>query len=528
LSTATAAPREHDVRDRTLQVGGIALALVAATVTAAIVEAVGVADASPVYLVAVVVAAATSGMWAAVGTSFIAFLVYDFLFTSPRFSFAVSDPAEWVSLLLFLIVAVVIGRLASLQRERAEEADRRSRESVALVAISREISMATTFDDAAAMVATRLRVDAEMSVVWITVAGGESGETLIAATDDPPSAADQGVPWRLMRADADGPSDWLRVMDAAPAPTTGDPALVAYVIPIEGDTEPAGWIHAVRSRDEPRPGRGARRILTLAADQLAFALRREELQADLNAAEVARHGDALRAAILDSVSHELRTPIASIRAIAGGLLDPAADPTKADVIQAATSIDAEGARLADLVGSLLDMGRIQAGELRPDLEPHELSAIVETALRRSVPSSPGRRLVVDIPDALPLVLVDARLFDVALGNVVDNAIRHTPGSTRIGIGASRDGDGLVLAVDDDGPGVPAAAMEHLFDRFYRVPPAADDGRQARQGLGMGLAIARGFLEAMGGSIEAAPSSSGGLCIRIRLRTVDEGSRTDAG
>ena len=304
--------------------------------------------------------------------------------------------------------------------------------------------------------------------------------------------------------------------------------MAAYVVAIEGDTEPAGWIHAVRSRDEPRPGRGARRILTLAADQLAFALRREELRADLNAAEVARHGDALRAAILDSVSHELRTPIASIRAVAGGLLDPAADPSKDDVIRAATSIDAEGARLADLVGNLLDMGRIQAGELHPDLEPHELSEIVETALRRSMPATPGRRLVVDIPDSLPLVLVDARLFDVALGNVLDNAHRHTPGATRIGLGASLDGDGLILAVDDDGPGVPAAAMEHLFDRFYRVPTATDETRQARQGLGMGLAIARGFLEAMGGSIEAAPSASGGLCIRMRLRTVDDDARTDPG
>jgi two-component system sensor histidine kinase KdpD len=330
-----------------------------------------------------------------------------------------------------------------------------------------------------------------------------------------------------MPAESARPADWLRLMDASQATSTDVPILASYIIPIEGDTDTAGWIHAVRGADEPRPGRGARRILTLAADQLAFALRRDELQADLTEAEIARQGDALRAAILDSVSHELRTPIASIRAIAGGLLDPAVEPTRQDVVQAASSIDAEGARLSDLVGNLLDMGRIQAGTLQPDIERFVLAEVVETAVQRCIDPASGHRLVVDIPDTLPPVLVDARLFDVALGNVLDNAVQHTPASTRIGIGAWVDAGGMLLTVDDDGPGVPADSMDHLFDRFYRVPTAAEESRQARLGLGMGLAIARGFVEAMGGSIAAARSESGGLSIRIRLRTVDDGPRVDA-
>jgi two-component system sensor histidine kinase KdpD len=358
------------------------------------------------------------------------------------------------------------------------------------------------------------------------VADGDVGETLVAATDEPPDPAAQGVPWRLLRGEGGGPSDWLRVMEDSPG-EAGEPAtLAAYLVPIEGEARTTGWIHAVRNPDEPRPGRGARRILTLAADQLAFALRREELRAELSAAEVARQGDALRAAILDSVSHELRTPIASIRAIAGGLLDSAATPTPDEVTRAASAIDVEGARLADLVGNLLDMGRIQAGELHPDLQPYDLAEIVETAVRRSEGRVSGHRIVVDIPDVLPPVLVDARLFDVALGNVLDNAARHTPPGTRTGLLAWADGGEVVLAVDDNGPGVPPASMAHLFDRFYRVPAAGEEPRQARQGLGLGLAIARGFLEGMGGSIEAVRSDAGGLSIRLRLRAAGDPPRPE--
>ena len=122
--------------------GAVALSFVLATLAAGVLEQwISVADASPVYLVPVVVAAALFGTWAAIGASFAGFLAYDFLFTAPRFTFQVSDPAEWLSLLLFLIVAVVIGRLTGLLRDRAEEADRRAREGVALVAMSRDVAM---------------------------------------------------------------------------------------------------------------------------------------------------------------------------------------------------------------------------------------------------------------------------------------------------------------------------------------------------------------------------------------------------
>ena len=489
----------------------VILAVVLATVAAFVLEqAVGVQDASAVYLIAVVVAASVLGTWAAIATSGVAFLAYDFLFTSPRFTLAVSDPAEWLSLLLFLIVAVVIGRLAALQRERADEADRRVREGVALVAMSRGVALATTFEEAAAEIALRLQADAEMDEVWVEAA--ETPGRAVAWTGTRPPA-DPGSPWSLVRSD-DDTTEWIRLHGGETAVAADDGAPAHYLVSIDAGDERAGWIHATRAPDAPRPGRGARRLLALAADQLAIAHLRDVLHADLTAAEVARQSDALRGAILDSVSHDLRTPVASIRALAGGLADAAPDLDAADVRATAEKIDAEGERLGGLVNGLLDMGRIQSGAIRPDLRPYDLAELVETTLRHHPSDRDGRLIEVAVPDDLPPVLADAVLIDVALGNVVDNAAAHTPVDARVRVTARAAEPGwMEIAVDDAGPGVPADTLPHLFERFYRVR-AGQEG--SRHGMGLGLAIARGFAEAMGGTVAAEASELGGLAIRIRL------------
>lgn len=499
-----------------VRVALVVVTLIAATAVVAVLEhAVGVADASPLYLISVVVAAALLGTWGAVATSVAAFLIYDFTFTSPRFTFVVADPAEWLNLLLFLLVAVVLGQVTALLRDRADEADRRARESEALVAISRDIALAASFEEAAAAVARRLCRDAEMASVRVVLAD-RPGLVIAEAGVAPDDEA--GMPWTLVRATPDGGSDWLRVVDgeapmAAPAGTAD-----RYSVAIGPGERPVGWIHATRVAGDPMPGRGARRLLTLAADQLGIAHRRDELSAEATAAEVARQSDALRGAILDSVSHDLRTPIASIRVLAGGLADPATSPDLPAVRATAAEIDEQGARLAGLVNGLLDMGRIQAGAVRAELRPYDLRELVETTLRRRA-AAPGSVIpVVDLPDDLPPVLADAVLFDGAFGNVVDNAAAHAPGAVARVSARAEPGERLVLAVDDAGAGVPDETLERLFDRFYRgtdAPPGA------RRGLGMGLAIAKGFTEAMGGTIVAGRSDLGGLRLELHLRAAGE-------
>jgi two-component system sensor histidine kinase KdpD len=520
LTSAKGAPPSDPVarRELALRVGLVVTTVVLATLAAAALEeVVGVPDASPVYLIAVVVAASLLGTWAAVATSGISFLVYDFLFTSPRFTFAVSSPEVWLSLLLFLIVAVVIGRLAALQRDRAEEADRRVREGVALVAMSRDVALATTFEEAAAEIALRLQADAEMDEVWVETSA-TPGRAVAWTGTRPPS--DPGSPWTLVRSETDDTSEWIRLHDGAVAVADDEGASAHYIVAIDAGDHRAGWIHATRLAGEPRPGRGARRLLVLAADQLAIAHRRDVWRAEVTAAEVARQSDALRGAILDSVSHDLRTPVASIRALAGGLADAASDADAAAVRSTAAKIDDEGERLGRLVNGLLDMGRIQSGGLRPDLRPYDLGELVETTLRHRASGSMSRPLEADVPDDLTPVLVDAVLLDVALGNVVDNALGHTPDDARVRVSARMVTSGRVMvAVDDAGPGVPADALPHLFERFYRVR-AGQEG--PRHGMGLGLAIAKGFVEAMGGVIAAEASELGGLRIEIRLPAAPEG------
>lgn len=487
---------------RSVVVAGLVVASLAiATAAAAFLEGVvGIPDASPVYLVPVVLLAALEGTWPAIATSLLAFVIYDYLFTSPQFTLSIADPAEWLSLLLFLLIAVVIGRLAALLRERAEVADRRSRESVAITAISRTVTMAATFDEAAAAIAERLRADTEMTTLSI-----QAGEALPAA---------RPVPWTLFRS-PDGSSDWVRVLRGVDA-TASDgfgPDVDAYLVPIEVDGRHVGTIVATRPTGDARPGRGARRILSSAADLLGMAFRRDELRDEITAAEVARQGDALRTAILDSVSHDLRTPLASIRALAGGLLDRAGVTSDDGVRETADAIDHEAARMGDLVRGLLEMSRIQAGAVDPDVEAYDLGELVETAVRR-VARDAGRRIAIAIGDELPPVAVDAVLFDVALSNVLDNALRYAPSPARIAIGAEPiDDSTIALRIDDAGPGVPDAALGQLFERFYRLPGGRD---HPRHGLGIGLAIARGFIEAIGGSIDASRSPLGGLRVTMHL------------
>lgn len=507
----TAAAERPPDRGLVVRLALVALVLGLATVTAvALVQVGGLEDASAVYLVAVVMAAGLMGTGAAVATSFVSFLLYDFLLTAPRFTLSVSGPQEWLSLLLFLIVAVVIGRLVALQRDRAEEANRRVREGVALVAMSRDVAVAVTFEAAAAAIAVRLQEDAEMRAVWVESAGAP-GRAVAWTGDGPPAAI--GVPWTLVRS-PDGGSDWIRLHERESAAAADDIRAVHYLVPIEDGGQPAGAIHATRLPDDPRPGRGARRLLTLAADQLAIAHRRDALRAELTAAELERQSESLRGAILDAVSHDLRTPVASIRVLAGGLAESAGGAEAGSVRAAAELIDAEARTLAELVGGLLDMGRIQSGAVRPDLQPYDLAELVEAALRRHPDGLAEHPLELSVPDGLPPVMADAMLASVALGNVVANAIAHTPPGTPVRISARPAGtDWVLLAVDDAGPGVPDDELPRLFERFYR---ARSEQGGSRHGMGLGLPIARGFLGAMGATIAAQRSDLGGLGIRIRL------------
>lgn len=507
---------------RDLPILGLSIVCIAvATLVVVVLEhAARIPDASAVYLVAVAIVGSVGGAWPAIVTALLSFVVYDVLFTEPRFSLVVADPTEWLNLILVLIVAIAIGRLVALGRARAREADRRAREATGLFAVSRLLATAQSTEEVALPIVERIAREASLQRVWIALRGGARDRIL--ADTGSGAVPSPSVVTTLIRAPGDAPARWVRAHDPAQARAAGTrPASEGGVVrvKIEAGDSVFGFISGVVEPGVDLPDAEATRLIALAADQLALALRRDRLHDDATSAEIARRGDALKSALLDSVSHDLRTPLASIRATAGNLGDPAVDWRTETVREAAESIDQEAQRLDRLVSSVLDLSRVESGALRPDLEVFDLRELVDVALHRLGSSLEGRRVEIDIAADLPLVRVDAVLLDSVLGNLLENVLLHTPAGVAVTIRARRLESGRIrLDVADAGPGVPAPDLPRLFEKFYRV---AGPGEGSRRGLGVGLSVVRGMVEAMGGSVAARPGSDGGLTIELDLPAAEE-------
>jgi two-component system sensor histidine kinase KdpD len=454
-----------------------------------------------------------------------AFLLANYLFTPPVHTLTVLDPKEWLNLLLLLVVGVVVGQLAGRQRGRAETAELREREARGLFQVSR--ALATAADTGLAMreVVRILQAETGMSRVWIGLQGPSPLERVVADTglgSEPagPGPAGPGPdpsgPTRhelLKRTEGDEPARWV-ALHAAPRSLRSVPGtdLAAFRVIIEADDRALGSVWALRPRSLGPPGREETRLFGAAADQVGQALERDRLRRDATSVEVARQSEALKSALLDSVSHDLRTPIATIRAAAGSLAERQGDDDHAPIAEA---IDRQAVHLDRLVTNLLDMTRIEAGELRPQLHPVLLDDAVADAVERMASMLVGRNLEVDVPLDLPPVLVDDVYLDAILSNLLDNACKYAPDDAPIQVSACLPtaGGPVRLVIEDGGPGVAEELLGRIFEKFYRSVPAAGG---SRRGSGIGLAIVRGLGEAMGGAVSARRSVLGGLAVTIDL------------
>ena len=495
----------------TLIASTIAASLAAASVAVDLLARLGVTHAAPVYLLAVVAVGMRWGTIPAVATSVAAFLAYDFLFVQPLYVFTISSPDEWLNLLLLLAVALAIGRLVAVQAEHAEQVAQRAREAQALFGISRALAETRTVEEAAPIVLERLAAAAAMDRIWFGLGATPAEERTIADTapgEPLPIPAWQVV---LQRSPGDEPARWVRMHVATAMIRRKADRATVHRVRVEASGEALGSVWALRARDEREPDRAETRILSAAADQLGQAIVRDRVDTERTNAEIARRGEALKTALLDSASHDLRTPLATIRAAAGSMLDESVAWTEQDRREAFLTIDSEAERMGRLIRNLLDLSRIEGGALKPELEPCDLEDLVLQVTRR-IGAGTAKRLRVEMPDALPPVLADQLYLSQVLANLLENAIRH--GGDEIRVRASVRQDGLLdVSVEDDGPGVPKAALPHLFEKFYQAGPP---GESKRRGMGIGMTVVEGLTRAMGGVVAASRGELGGLRVDVVL------------
>ncbi|HEY7526858.1 MAG TPA: ATP-binding protein [Candidatus Limnocylindria bacterium] len=503
-------------------VGASAITAVMLLFATALVELlegpVGVPTASATYLLAVIGSAALFGTPAGIGASVAAFLLYDFLFVEPRYTFTVADPGEWLNLILLLVVGIAVGQLAAALRSRAETAIAREREARALFGVSRALATRVSTMRVLDAVADVLLREAHLDRVWIGMARGGAAERVVADTGSgvaprtPPASY-----YTLRRMPGETPAEWVRVH--TPTVTrAASPASVPYRVILEANAQTLGSIWAMTREGGGPPAAAETRLLAAAADQLGQAFEQDRLAEEARNAEVALRSDELKSALLESVSHDLRTPLATIRAAAGTIMDRHLDPSREDVVASAEAIDREADHLNRVVTNLLDLSRIEGGALRPEIEPTELSDVVQPVLERLRAHLAKRVVDVELPDTLPLVLVDPVYLDQIIANLVENACKYVPEGQEIRIRAIPLTELVRLTVEDSGPGVPDESLSHLFEKFYRV----SGSRRSRPGTGIGLTVVRGLTEAMGGRVTARPSELGGLAVDVDMqRAADE-------
>ena len=503
------------LRRAAILVSTASVSLVLATaVVAYLHDGLGVPNPSAVYLVAVVATALVAGTLGAVVTSVAAFLIYNYLFTEPRHSFAINDTGVWLSVLLLLFVGIVVGQLTASMRSRAETGRQREREARALFRLSRALATRLSTDAALADISEILAAETSMSTTWIGL-GSENAERVVAVAGEADEAASvgnvavqpPGVLNVLRRTPGDEPARWVRVHQQGGRPSRREKD--TYRVRIEAGDAALGSVWALRDRRLGAPDATETRLFAAAADQIGQALIQDRFAAESQAVEVARQSDALKSALLQSVSHDLRTPLATIRAASGTLSSDGLNPES--VRESARAIDREAEYLNRLVTNLLDLSRIDAGALKAETEVVELDDILRRALERTRPRLGQRPLEISL--AAPAVAVDPVLLDEAFTNVLENIVRHTPPDAAVRIRAHEVDDETVrLSVEDSGPGVPDDALGLLFDKFYRAPARHTE----REGTGIGLAVVRGMVTAMGGIVSAGRSELGGLEIDIDL------------
>ena len=463
------------------------------------------------FLVPVMISAVSFGLRAALFTAFFSLLAYNFFFLPPLYTLTIADPNNWLSFGVLLFVAVFTGNLAARVRAQADLAARRAGIAGELFKFTGKMAGIAGLDDilwaASYQIASMLKTN-----VVILLPDRKTRRLEIRGAfppDDELSADDvAAATWCWERSQAAGRN----------AETL--PGAKRLFLPMRTGSGTVGVIGLQRESDRDLFTPEERRLLDSLNDQTALAVERAELVEMVDEAQVIAEADKLRVAMLTSLSHDLRTPLASILGAATTLLANIGLYDVERTREMLLVVREEAERLDRFVGNLLDMSRLEAGALGSKPQMVDISDAVTAAAARMVRRISSHKVREKIPDDLPFANADPLLLEQALVNLLDNAVKYSPAGSEILITARAMDDRIVITVEDEGPGIPLSELPHIFDKFYRVRKA-DHGVA---GTGLGLSVARGFVEAFGGTLAAGNRSDrNGAIFTLTIPTINSQS-----
>jgi two-component system sensor histidine kinase KdpD len=453
-----------------------------------------------VYLLGVIVVSVTCGRGASIVASILSVAAFDFFFVPPELTFAVSDSQYLITFGVMLIVALVSSNLTHRIREQAELARSRERRTAALYSMSRELAAARTEEEVIAAGTRSLRETFDAGVAILLP--GEESQLSVAPSDK--------TAFQIEDVDQ-GAAQWtFDHRQLAGRGTATLPAASGVYFPLFASQGNVGVVGLKPRDDEPFSANQIHQIETF-VNQLALALERARLIRETQQAQLRTETERLRNALLTSVSHDLRTPLAVITGAAGTLLESGPkldDPTRRSL---AESIVEEGARLNQIISNLVFATRLEAGAVEPKKDWIAVDEIVGAALRRMRERLRARALKTYLGSDLPLVRADGVLLELVIVNLLENAIQYTPGGSPIEISAWKREGSIVIEVADHGPGLSSGDAGRVFERFYR-----GRGGRGASGLGLGLYICRGIVEAHGGRIWSENRATGGASFLLSL------------
>jgi two-component system sensor histidine kinase KdpD len=436
-----------------------------ATAVVALLDSVATpAGLGSIYLIAVLAVAIRRGQVAALAAAVIGVLVLNYFFIKPLHQLTIADSDNVVALGVLLLAALVVGRLAAQVRRQAAEAELRAEQAAA-----REREAAMLADAATALLGgTDDMVDA-ISAGLETAGRGE----LRLEASSAPQAREGEISLRL-------PTDARSVWLYAASSTT--------------------WTEA----DLDRIATPLARLLDVAAERETAAARSAE-------AEAARQADAAKTVILHAVSHDLRSPLTAIRTAAEGLREQGT--TAEDRIALIDAIEEEADRLTRLIGNLLDLSRIEAGAVHPRTDWCDLLDVISTTISHIREPDESHRIQIELDGELPLVRADASQLERAFANLIENALRFSPSDQPVRVSGGVGAGKVTVRVVDRGPGVPASERAAIFEPFH--------SGNSRDGVGLGLAISKGFVEANGGELRLQADSADGTAFAVSFPLVEQ-------